>query len=237
MAKKGSQKKEKTLSTSKTRLIERKNNTFTIKTSSGPHNSKQSIPLGFLVRDLLKISENKKETRNVLNNGKIKVDGKPRKDLKFPVGLFDFISIEDTKENYRMVLDSKGRLIPIKTDEKKATKLCKITGKKVGKKNTVQLNTNDGRVFIENKTELKVGDTIKISLPEHKITEKLTEKKGNLAYVTGGSHSGQTAEIQEIIKGTVNRPKIIKLKTKDGEFKTTEKNVFIIGEKKPEIEL
>jgi len=237
MAKKGAQKKEKRLSTNKVRIIERKKNTFTIKTSSGPHNTEQSVPLGFLVRDLLNLTANKKETRAVLNSEKIKVDGKTRKESKFPVGLFDFISIEDTKENYRMVLDSKGRLNPKKTEEKKAMKLCKITGKRMSKNKKIQLNTNDGRTFIENKTDLKVGDTIKISLPEQKITEKLVEKKGSLAYIIGGSHSGETAEIDEIIEGTINRNKTVKLKTKEKEFKTTEKNVFIIGEKKAEIEL
>lgn len=236
MAKKGAPRKEKSLSVNKSRNIKRKENKFTIKLKPGPHNTSQSIPLGFLVRDLLEVSTNKKETKTILNNGKIKIDGKTRKEIKFPVGLFDFISIENSKENYRMVLDSKGRLKPIKTEESKATKLCKITGKKMkGKK--IQLNTNDGRTFIENKTELKVGDTIKISLPEQKIIEKLAEKKGSLVYVTGGSHSGETAEIEEIIKGSINRSKTIKLKTKEKNFRTTASNVFIIGEKKAEIEL
>jgi small subunit ribosomal protein S4e len=237
MAKKGAPKKEKRLSVDKARMIKRKENKFTIKCNAGPHNSKQSIPLGFLIRDILKLATNKKETKKILNQGKIKVDGKERKDIKFPVGLFDFISIEGTKENYRMLLDSKGRLKAKKIEEKKATKLCKITGKKKIKGNKIQLNTNDGRTFIEKKTELKVGDTIKISLPEQKIIQELKEKKGNLAYVTGGKHAGEIAEITEIIKGSVNRYKTIKLKSKEKEFKTTEKNVFVVGEKKAEIEL
>jgi len=237
MAKKGGKKKQKRLSTNKIRLIKRKERTFTIKLKPGPHNFTQSVPLGFLVRDLLNLSTNSKETKNILISGKIKIDGKIRKEPKFPVGLFDLISIEDKKENYRMALDSKGRLKTIKTEEKKPVKLCKVTAKKIKGKKEIQLNTNDGRTFIEKETKLKVGDTIKISLPEQKIIEKLSEKKGNLVYVTGGSHSGQIAEIEEIIPGTINRQKIIKLKTKEKQFRTTESNVFVIGEKKPEIEL
>lgn len=237
MAKKGGKKKQKRLSTNKVRRMNRKENTFTVKLKPGPHNFTQSIPLGFLVRDILKLSNNKRETKKILSAGTIKVDGKVRKELKFPVGLFDFVSIEDTKENYRIVLDSKGRLKALKTEEKKPAKVCKITGKKMKGKKKIQLNTNDGRTFIEKETELKVGDSIKISLPEQKIIEKLKEKKGSLVYVTGGSHSGQVAEIEEIIPGAINRFKTVKLKTKEKEFKTTEANVFVIGEKKPEIEL
>ncbi len=236
MAKKGSNKKQKRLSAEKVRRMNRKENTFTIKLKSGPHNHKQSVPLGFLLRDILNHSSNTKETKNILSQGKIKIDGKERKDKQFPIGLFDFISIEGIKENYRMVLDSKGRLKAIKTEEKKPFKLCRITGKKSVKKG-IQLNTHDGRTFIEKKTDLKVGDSIKISLPEQKIIEKLPEKKGSLVYITAGSYAGQTAKIEEIIPGTINRFKRVKLKTKEKEFKTTEPNVFVIGEKKPEIEL
>ncbi|MBU2100085.1 30S ribosomal protein S4e [Candidatus Micrarchaeota archaeon] len=237
MAKKGAKKKQKRLSTHTARLMKRKEKTFTIKLKPGPHNFKQSVPLGFLVRDLLKLSINRKETKNILNEGKIKVDGKTRKSTKFPVGLFDFVSIEGTKENYRIILDSKGRLKTIKTEETKPVKLCKITGKKVNGKKEIQLNTNDGRTFIEKETELKVGDTIKISVPEQKILEKIIQKKGNLAYVTGGSHAGEKAEIQEIIKGDINKYKTVKLKNKEKEFTTTAANIFVIGEKKAEIEL
>jgi small subunit ribosomal protein S4e len=237
MAKKGGKKKQKRLSTYKARLMKRKDKTFTIKLKSGPHNFKQSVPLGFLVRDLLKLSINRKETKNILNEGKIKIDGKIRKSTKFPVGLFDFVSVEGIKENYRIVLDSKGRLKAIKTEETKPVKLCKITGKKVNGKKEIQLNTNDGRTFIEKETDLKVGDTIKISVPEQKIIEKITQKKGNLAYVTSGSHTGEKAEIQEIIKGDINKYKTVKLKNKEKEFTTTVANIFVIGEKKAEIEL
>jgi len=235
MGKKGAPKKEKMLSVHKTRTVKRKENTFTIKTSPGPHNSTQSIPLGFLIRNLLGITSNTRETKRILNQGKIKIDGKTRKSIKFPVGLFDFVSVEGG-ENFRMIIDSKGRLKATKTEEKKPTKLCKITGKKA-KGKQFELNTNDGRTFIEKKTELKIGDTIKISLPEQKIIQELTEKKGNLVYVIGGSHSGKTAEIQEIEKGAINREKAVKLKSKEKEFKTIEKNVFVIGEKKSGIEL
>ena len=237
MAKKGAKKKQKRLSTNKVRRMNRKESTFTIKLKPGPHNFTQSIPLGFLIRDILKLANNKKEIKKILNAGKIKVDRKIRKELKFPVGLFDLVSIEDTKENYRIILDLKGRLKVIKTEEKKPVKLCKITGKKINGKKQVQLNTNDGRTFIEKETELKLGDSIKISLPEQKILEKLPEKKGSLVYVTGGSHTGVQAQIEEIIPGTINRFKTVKLKTKEKEFKTTETNIFVIGEKKPEIEL
>ena len=53
-----------------------------------------------------------------------------RKDHGFPTGLMDVISIDKTKENFRILYDVKGRFIlkKINSDEAKF-KLCKIKGK------------------------------------------------------------------------------------------------------------
>jgi len=239
MASKGERKIEKRLATSKVRKIKRKEERFTIRSKPGPHTRASAVPVGFVLRDLLGIAKNMKEIKFILSSRQVKVDGRIISDYKFPVGLFDLVSIEKTKKNYRMVFDSKGRLAAEAIDLKeKPAKICKITGKKTIKGRKVQLETNDGRSIVLGKTGLAVGGTVKISLPEQKILAEFELKRGNIVYIIAGAHVGTIAAVREITEGTMKRPKLITLKPHEGEeIQTVEKNIFVIGEKKPELEV
>ena len=59
---------------------------------------------------MLGIVDTRAEAKRVLSEGKILVDGVIRKDLRFPVGLLDVITIPLENVAYRVLLDSKGRL-------------------------------------------------------------------------------------------------------------------------------
>jgi len=238
MGSKGESKIEKRLVTSKARKINRKEKTFTIKSKPGPHKRKDSVPLGFVLRDLLGIVENMKEAKFILNNSEVKVDGRIVKDARFPVGLFDIISIEKIKKEFRMLFDRKGRLFPeeIKGKEK-LVKLSKVVGKKTVKGKKIQIETNDGRNFVLEKTKLKIGDSVKISVPDQKILEEIELKQGALVYVCGGTHIGMIAKVREITPGTMKRPKLVTLKPEgEDEIQTIESNVFAVGEGKPVLE-
>merc|ERR1719281_1115365 len=64
----------------------------------------------------------------------IKVDGKIRRDPRFPLGMMDVVTIEKTNENFRILLDTKGRFLPHRIDHKEAGfKLCKVIRKRIGK--------------------------------------------------------------------------------------------------------
>lgn len=58
----------------------------------------------------------------------IKVDGRARRDIGFPVGVMDIVEIAKTGEAYRCMYDVKGRFVlkAVKADEGKF-KLCKVT--------------------------------------------------------------------------------------------------------------
>ncbi len=239
MASKGEKKVEKRLATSKARKIKRKEKRCTVRSKPGPHMRGSSVPLGFVLRDLIGIVQNMKEAKFILSDRQVKVDGRVIEDRRFPVGLFDLVSVEKSKKNYRIVLDSRGRLNAEEVDLKdKAVKLCKIVGKKAVPSKKVQLETNDGRSMLQEKTKLKVGDSVKISLPDQKILDEFELKRGNIVYIIAGTHVGTTATVREISAGTMKRPKLITLKPQEGdEIQTVERNVFVIGEKKPEIEV
>lgn len=65
--------------------------------------------------------------------GLIKIDGRVRRDHKYPLGMMDVVTIEKTNEYFRILLDTKGRYIAHRIDQKESSfKLCKVLKKKIG---------------------------------------------------------------------------------------------------------
>lgn len=233
MSKKGPQRKSKALSVSKSVNVNRKTRTWAVKTKAGPHNKNSAVPLGILLRDLIKMAGNMKEADNMLNAGHVKVDGVVRKEHGFAVGLFDIVSIPAQEKAYRVLVDKKGRMFTKEMEKDSGEKLCRVE-KKIAVSKAIQLTTNDGRLF--KGVEANVGDTLKIKVPENKVIMIIPMKAGSKVYITAGSHSGEKADVVETMPGTISRAKIAKLKEGDKEFETIMSNLFVIGEKKEEIE-
>ncbi len=224
----------KRLKAPKTWKIERKVAKWTVKPSPGPHPIERSIPLLIIVRDFLKLADTGREARKIISAREILVDGKARRNYKFPCGLMDVISIPKMNEYYRILFDSKGALRLVKIDEERAKwKLCRIENKMMVKGGKIQLNLHDGRNIVIEGNEYKTGDVLRISLPEQEILEAIPMEKGILAMITGGKHAGQIAEIEEVIITRSPLPNIVKLKG----FSTIKPYVFPIGKEKPLVEL
>ena len=88
--------------------IHRKERTWTIRPSPGPHPLEKSIALCIIVRDYLNLTDTQREAKTVISNGEIIVDGIVRKSNKFPCGLMDVISIPKAKKDYRILFDQRG---------------------------------------------------------------------------------------------------------------------------------
>ena len=184
------------------------------------------------------IAHTLREAKVALNHGAVKVNGKVVKSHQFPVGLFDVVEVENAGKKYRVVYDSHSRLVLNEMDAKeKLEKISRIVGKRKSKGGKITLNTAEGFVFIEDKTDVSVGDSVRISLPAKKIISHISMKKGNLAYVIGGTHIGEIAAVEEITPGTAHRPELVELKKGDVSFKTLGKYVFMVGEKEPLIKI
>ena len=181
----------KRLNAPRTLKLHRKERIWTIRVSPGSHSLKQSIPLGLIVRDYLNLADTLKETKRIISEGEILVDGIPNKNYKHPCGLMDVISIDKMKKDYRVLFDRRGKLtlVPIKTADAK-WKLCRIKNKKILKGKQVQLNLHDGRNKIVKKDEYKTGDVLKISFKDQKIDDTYKFEKGNVSVIIGGSHIG-----------------------------------------------
>lgn len=229
MSNRGNSRSQKSISAPIAVFLKRKENVWTIKTSAGPHSKETSVPLGFVVRDMLSLSETMFETKKVLNEGAISVNGVTRREPKFPIGLFDVVSTKDGK-NFRLVFDTKGRLVLSEMGGKSALeKVSKILFKKIVKKGLVQLTTTDGFVFREKKTEFKPGDSLRISLPDKKILEGLELKKGNMVYFTSGKKLGHVGKVTGFTEGTRARPRLVSVDVEGTEVLTVAQNVFVVG--------
>ncbi len=226
--------------------IHRKEKVWTIKPSPGPHPSDRSIPLLVVVRDLLGLAKTSKEAGIIISEGKIKVDGKIRKDKKFPVGLMDVIEVSGLNKFFRVV-PSTQRFFAFQPidEEEKTFKLCRIENKTTVKEGKIQLNLHDGRNILLNPEEAsgngyKVLDVLKVSLPDNKIIEHLKFEEGMYAVIIGGKNTGKHGVIIEIEKTPYKKRKLktVKIRGKDGvEYNTIPDYVFVVGKENPVVSL
>lgn len=233
MANKGPRRREKRLAASRIVPLLRKEYVWHIRAKPGPHKRRNSVALGFVLRDLVGITQNARETKAVLNQGIVLVDGKAEKDSRRPVGLFDLVSVLNEKKTFRVLFNRKGELALAEERFGCNEKICKVVGKKVVSNGITQLATNDGRCFREKKADADVGDSLLVQVPEQKILKVLKETAEKMVFVTDGKHIGSTAKIKGMDEGTMGRPKLVTLQTPDGEFKTVERNIIVVGEEKP----
>ena len=96
--------------------IARKDKRFVVRTSPGPHSKSYSYPMLVVLRDILKLTNTRREALSVLHDMKIHVDGRPVRSESFPVGLMDVIDLPTVGKSYRIV-PSGGRLTPVEIPE------------------------------------------------------------------------------------------------------------------------
>jgi len=231
MAKKGQSKALKRYNVPRVMRISPKEGKFAIKTQAGPHSKERSVPLGYLLRDVIKVAETMREVKFILARRKVRVNGVVRTSHKFPVGLFDVVSVEGLENDYKIVYDHKGRFTVEKIEpETKIIRPSKVVNKVTVKGGKIQLTTDDGRNILTDDNSIRVHDTIMLELPEQRVVKVIKMQSGAKAYIIGGSHIAQQATIKEIKPGTEKKPRMVILKRDAKEFETTIDNVMVIGE-------
>jgi small subunit ribosomal protein S4e len=228
---------QKRLSAPKTYRVPKKVAKWIVKTSPGPHN-KEAIPLLVVVRDFLKLADTGREARRVISAGEILVDGIVRKDYKFPVGLFDVVSIPKLEKSYRILFDEKGRYVPKEIHDDNL-KLYKITGKTLVRGGKVQLNLFDGTNILAT-NEFKTKDSILLEIPEKKIADHLRFEIGALVMITGGTHAGEIGRLKEYKVVRSSAPNLVTVEGEERDVTTIEDYIFVVGKKdseKPVIDL
>lgn len=187
--------------------ISRKKPRFVLKPRPGTHSNKFSYPLGIVLRDILKKTLTNRETILVLNEGKIKVDGKVITNTHHGVGLMDVVEILPTGETFRFVPQNGKPLHPLAIDEKeKNLKLLKITSKVLIKKGFFQYGFHDGKTLVS-KDDYKVGDTCLVNLPKIEVKQHFELKQGATTVIIRGENAGSVGKIEEIKSGQFSLPR------------------------------
>jgi len=215
--------------------IERKTKKFVVEPLPGPYSKDSCLPLGVVLRDILHYARNMNEVKILLNQGAVKVNGIPRKEPGFGVGLMDVVGIGD--EHYRMVPTKHGlRLRKIDKNES-GIRLLRLQNKRVVKKGKVQLNFHDGRNILIEKNNYKTGDVFVFDFNESKIKNVISFEKGILAIVVRGNNIGSIGKIEDILvtKSPMENQVVIDL----GMRKITlpKSYIFAVGKTEPVISL
>ncbi|RLJ03400.1 MAG: 30S ribosomal protein S4e [Candidatus Aenigmatarchaeota archaeon] len=225
---------QKRLSAPKVYPIQRKGKKFVISTRPGPHSKETSIPLGVILRDVLGYAKTMKEIKMILNTGQVMVDGRVRKDHRYPVGLFDVLGFKNMNKYYRMVPFRKGfKLVEVKKSES-GTKLCRIENKTVLKGGKIQLNLSDGKnIIVEDGFSTK--DSVLLQIPDLKVKQHIPRKKGSLGLFIRGVNRGRICTVKDFRKTRGPSPNLVTVDMDGKEMEVDENLIFIVGEKKPVI--
>ena len=227
---------QKRLSAKESHPIKKKiKNRFVICPRPGPHRKDYSIPLAALLRDVIGYCENTREAKGIIKEGKIMVDGKVRKDHKYPVGIFDVVSIPDIKESY--VLTQGEKWLGVSKPDKENMKICRIENKRKVAGGKTQLNLHDGKNILVDKDDYNTGDSLMLDIPGLKIKKHIQRKKGSLCLIFKGSNKGKVGKLKEIKKSIGSRPNQVSIEINQKTVDIPEKFIFVIGEKTPEIKL
>ncbi|MCD6373756.1 MAG: 30S ribosomal protein S4e [Thermococcus sp.] len=242
MARKGAKRHLKRLAAPSQWYLPRKTYKWAVRPRPGPHSMKTSIPLIYIVRDYLGYAKTAREARKILNEGKVLVDGRVRKDYKFPVGIMDVVSIPETGEHYRVLPNRIGKLIlhPISEEEAKIKPL-RVSNKRMVKGAKVQLNLHDGSnhlVTMDEKDKYRTAYTVLMKVPEREIVEVIPFEVGAYVFVTQGKNVARRGRIVEVRHFPMGWPDVVTIEDENGElFDTLKEYAFVIGKEKPEISL
>ena len=162
-------------------------------------NIEKGIPILIILRDILKVAQNRKEVKKAIHSRHILLNNKAVRDEKNNALLFDTIEIVPSKKYYRIELSEKGKF---KVQEIKQSdvdkKISKVVDKKILKGKKTQLNLSDGRNFLSD-IKCNVNDSVLVDFEKNKIEKCLVLKEGAKIIVFAGKHSGETGTIKKIM--------------------------------------
>lgn len=243
MGKKGGKHHQKRLATPITFPMERKGYKFTFHGIAGAGPIQSGIPLGLIIRDMLKHASNLKELKYILNHGNIYVDGKSRRDPRFIVGPMDIISIPSINMFYRFVPwigRRKMKLVEIEKEDS-MWKLVSIRSKTTVRGGHIQLNLENGRNILLLKDKIdsdnaltdpmtfKTRGTLKIELPSQNILDYYPFELNHYSLIVRGTNTGLTGMLQYIEKRIGKNKSIAIVEGDERRIITAMENVFIIG--------
>jgi small subunit ribosomal protein S4e len=174
----------------------RKGTTFVVGARFNPEGG---IPLLIILRDLLKVAQNRREVKRALYAKHILLNNKIAKEERNPALLFDTVTIIPSGKTYRIEISSNGKFEAVEIKKSEAgKKISKITNKRIIKGKKTQLNLLDGRNILSD-IKCKVNDSVVLDFETGKIEKCVPLKENAQVTIFGGKHSGEKGTIRELI--------------------------------------
>ncbi|UCE11301.1 MAG: 30S ribosomal protein S4e [Candidatus Thorarchaeota archaeon] len=243
MARRGQKKHLKRLPAPRHWPIKRKWGKFATRVIPGPHPKEHSLTLAILLREVLGHAENLREVKAILTEGQVSVDGRIRKDPRYPIGLMDIVEIKNSEEKYRLLPQKGGGLRLVAVDDAETKyKLCRIERKQMVPGGRLQLTLHDGRNILipkdGNPSDYKTLDTLQVSLPDQKLMATIPLENGVYAVVTRGRNIGIEGKVLEIAKRFGTHASTVTIEDPEGNrFQTALDYVFAVGKRKSKVSL
>lgn len=175
--------------------IPRKGTTYVVRPS---FNLNKGIPILVILRDILKVAQNRNEVKKAIISKQILLNNKVVRDEKHNALLFDVIKIIPLKKNYRIEVEENKKFGVKKINEKESeSKIAKVTNKKILKGGKIQINLSDGNNFIS-KIKCQTNDSVIINFKKKEIEKCLPLKEKTEVIVFDGKHSGKKGIINKI---------------------------------------
>lgn len=242
MGSKGSTRHKKRLNAPITYAIKRKHGIFTIRPYPTRGKFESSVPLGIILREILGYAKTLNEVKKILTRNMIEVDGKVRTDYKFGLGPMDVLKITKTGEYYRLVPYRGKRLFTLTpiTEEEAKYKILQVKKKHSMRGGLIQLTFHDGRTLAVDSSEetaipireISPKDSILYNLETNEVKDHYPFVEGNIGLVMGGHNVGLLGTITEIESQIGRKIRTITFQTEEGEIKTTDNHIFIVGKEK-----
>jgi len=160
----------------------------------------------------------------------VKVDGKVRTDQKFPTGFMDVVELEKSGDRFRVMFDVKGRFVLQRLDRQEAQfKLCRVNKVYVSNGKIPVAVTHDGRTIRFPDPDVKVNDSIKVTVETGKMSDILKFELGAMVMLTKGHNCGRVGTLMHIEKHEGSFAVVTVKDSKGNQFCTRLANCFVIG--------
>lgn len=200
------------------------------KPSPGPHKNRECIPVTVVLRERLKYALTNKECVQICMERCVKVDGKVRTDSNYPLGFMDVLEMEKCDDRFRVLFDTKGRYVLQRISREEASyKLCRINKVFISSRKIPVAITDDGRTLRYPDPDVKVNDTVRLSIETGRMSDIYKFELGALVMLTKGRNIGRIGTLAHIERHEGSFDIVTVRDSKGSTFSTRLSNVFVIG--------
>lgn len=208
---------------------------YAVRPLPGPHRKELSVPLKYIIARFLKVASTAKEVEYIVSSKMVTINGREITSPKFPVGLFDVITLKKTNKHFRLYFNANGKfkVHSITSDEAKI-RISKVLSKYTND-SIPMTHTMDGYNFKFADPSIGINDTVTIDVATNKIVGRLPLEIGKKGYVFIGKNSGRIGMIKRIEHAQGGKDLVFLQDSKEKLFNVPLKDVMAIGDEKVDL--